>query len=54
MLGAMVVIGSLLVIVLLFAFYIFPTVMCGPDQTSGNRGNADFKDPIVEFCKVSK
>lgn len=52
--GALVVIGCLVAIVLLFAFYIFPNFMCGTNQVPGNRENQNFKDPIVEFCRVAK
>lgn len=48
----LIVVGSMVGIVILSAFYIFPDVICNVWNTKVPSGaeNEDSRDPISEFC----
>lgn len=54
--GMLIVVGSMVVIVLLFAFYVFPNVICNAWNTEADSGThgEDSRDPISEFCRALK
>lgn len=52
--GALIVVGFLVALILLFAFYIFPNIICGSWNTgvSANTFEGETKDPIGELCQA--
>jgi hypothetical protein len=52
--GALMVIGCLLAIVLFFIYYIFPNFICETTKGGSNFHAGNLKDPLSEVCKVAK
>lgn len=50
--GVLIVAVSLVAAVLLFAFYIFPDIICSARDTNTSAEENDTKDPVGEFCQA--
>jgi hypothetical protein len=51
-LGALAVVGGLVLAVLLIAWYIFPNVICTMEIAEGSSQERGQLDPLVEICSA--